>query len=124
LNVSEAHLQVLLEEARAEVSRQTPRHILVIEDEPLMAMQFASCIQELGHSTDIARTFSEAMAAAKRKQPDLLVADINLGIESGINVVDALQAQFSVPVVFVTGAPDRLLTGHRPEPVPDRPPAA
>jgi hypothetical protein len=35
---------------------------------------------------------------------------------SGIDAVKDILAEFSVPVIFITAFPERLLTGERPEP--------
>ena len=51
------------------------------------------------------------------KRPGLVLADIQLADDSsGIDAVKDILAQFSVPVIFITAFPERLLTGERPEP--------
>ena len=92
--------------------------MLIIEDEPLIAMDIESLVQSLGHSVNgVARTHAEAIAAVKKKQPGLVLADIQLADgSSGLDAVNEMLASFSVPVVFITAYPERLLTGERPEP--------
>ena len=49
--------------------------------------------------------------------PGLVLADIQLADDSsGIDAVKDILAEFSVPVIFITAFPERLLTGTRPEP--------
>jgi CheY-like chemotaxis protein len=47
----------------------------------------------------------------------LVLADIHLGDDSsGVEAVDEILGYYSVPVIFITAFPDRLLTGERAEP--------
>jgi DNA-binding response OmpR family regulator len=65
----------------------------------------------------IAGSEREAVALAKAKKPGLVLADINLGAGgSGIDAVSKILQSITVPVIFVTAFPERLLTGERPEP--------
>src|SRR3546814_16267531 len=51
------------------------------------------------------------------KRPGLVLADIQLADNSsGIDAVKDILGEFSVPVIFITAFPERLLTGERPEP--------
>src|SRR3546814_19872059 len=51
------------------------------------------------------------------ERPGLVLADIQLADDSsGIDAVKDILAEFSVPVIFITAFPERLLTGERPEP--------
>ena len=46
-----------------------------------------------------------------------MLADIQLADgSSGLDAVDDILAIQSVPVIFITAYPERLLTGNRPEP--------
>ena len=46
-----------------------------------------------------------------------MLADIQLADgSSGIDAVKDILEQISVPVIFITAFPERLLTGERPEP--------
>jgi CheY-like chemotaxis protein len=59
----------------------------------------------------------EALRLAAETLPELILADIQLkGGDSGIEAVQDILNGISVPVVFVTGFPERLLTGERLEP--------
>jgi CheY-like chemotaxis protein len=102
----------------AEIDRQTRTRVLIIEDEPLIAMDLAGIVQELGHEVAaVARTRTDAVEAALREKPGLVLADIQLADgSSGIDAVKDILAGFSLPVIFITAFPQRLLTGERPEP--------
>jgi DNA-directed RNA polymerase specialized sigma24 family protein len=118
LEVTEQRIDALLKQASSEISRQIATDVLIIEDEPLIAIDLQRILQELGHSiTSIARTHKDAVKAAEQKKPGLVLADIRLADgSSGLDAVNDLLAGFAVPVVFVTAYPERLMTGERPEP--------
>jgi CheY-like chemotaxis protein len=118
LGKSEAEVAGLIDQAGREIAEQVATNVLIIEDEPLIAMDIESLVQSLGHQVDgIARTHSEAINAVKKKQPGLILADIQLADgSSGLDAVNEMLGSFSAPVIFITAYPERLLTGERPEP--------
>jgi len=81
-------------------------------------MDIEEIVKQLGHRvTGIARTRSEASKIATTARPGIILADIQLADgSSGIDAVNDLLNGFSVPVIFITAYPERLLTGERPEP--------
>ena len=111
-----------LEERRAvvlaEIEKQTRARVLIIEDEPIIAMDIESIVRDLGHDvTGVAVTRDEAVSLAMEDRPGLVLADIQLADDSsGIDAVKDILAKFNVPVIFITAFPERLLTGERPEP--------
>jgi DNA-directed RNA polymerase specialized sigma24 family protein/CheY-like chemotaxis protein len=118
LDIPEDEVEDLVNQAGRDIAGQMATQILIIEDEPMIAMDLRSIVDELGHQvTAVARTHSDALAAAKREKPGLVLADIQLADgSSGLEAVNEMLKGFSVPVVFITAYPDRLLTGERPEP--------
>ena len=108
----------LVSEALAEIERQTHADVLIIEDEPIIAMDIETIVRDLGHGvTGVAVTRDEAYAQAMAHRPGLVLADIQLADDSsGIDAVKDILAEFNVPVIFITAFPERLLTGERPEP--------
>ncbi|TVQ54066.1 MAG: response regulator [Rhodobacteraceae bacterium] len=118
LETEPAEVAALVEDAMKELRRQTRARVLVIEDEPIIAMDIEGVVTEAGHTVvAIADTRDSAVAAAHAHRPDLVLADIQLADgSSGIDAVQDILAAFSAPVIFITAYPDRLLTGARPEP--------
>ena len=108
----------LIEVAGQEIARQIRTDVLIIEDEPLIALDLQTVVEELGHHVvDIARTHAEAVAAIARLRPGLILADIQLADgSSGLEAVNEILGSLEVPVVFITAYPERFLTGSRPEP--------
>jgi len=92
--------------------------VLIIEDEPLIAMQLEQLVESLGHRIcGTATTRGQARQVVAERQPGLVLADIQLADgSSGLDAVDDILAISDVPVIFITAFPERLLTGDRPEP--------
>lgn len=118
LGLDAKEVEALVARAVAEIDEETATTVLVIEDEPLIAMQLESLVTELGHRVvATATTRSQAVEAFREHGPGLVLADIQLAdASSGIDAVEEILAIGDVPVVFITAYPERLLTGERPEP--------
>ncbi len=118
LNVDPAEVASLVDEAVQDIHQQTATTVLIIEDEPLIAMDLEQIVASLGHCVvATAPTRDAAVRAARAKRPGLVLADIQLADgSSGIDAVRDILASFEVPVIFITAYPERLLMGRRPEP--------
>jgi CheY-like chemotaxis protein len=105
-------------EAQDVIDRLLASRVLIIEDEPIIALDLENLLVDLGHEVVAkAATRDEAVAMARAKRPGLVLADINLGEGgSGIDAVAEILSSFDIPVIFVTAYPEKLLTGERPEP--------
>lgn len=108
----------LLDEASRSIVNQVATDVMIIEDEPIIAMDLEALLESLGHRvTGIARTEKEAIHLASSKRPGLVLADIQLADgSSGIDAVNKILLNIDVPVIFITAFPERLLTGEKPEP--------
>ena len=108
----------LVSKASREIAEQISARVLIIEDEPLIALDIETLVSEAGHEVvGLAATHSEAIDEARRAKPELVLADIQLADgSSGIAAVNDILDEINVPVIFVTAYPERLLTGERPEP--------
>ena len=118
LSVDARTVRDLVDEAGRELAADMATDILIIEDEPRIAMDLEALVEGLGHNvTGVARTRTEAVKLASTKQPGLILADIQLADgSSGLDAVNDLLKAFEVPVIFITAYPERFLTGERPEP--------
>lgn len=118
LGVGKDELDELVDAAGREIAAQVTTDVLIIEDEPMIAMDLESIVEGLGHRvTAVARTHAEAVKAVTKQKPGLVLADIQLADgSSGLDAVNEMLGSFAVPVIFITAYPDRLLTGERPEP--------
>jgi CheY-like chemotaxis protein len=118
LRVSEQDVKQMVQQAVKEISSQPTTKVLIIEDEPIISLDLQSIVREMGHSVAaIATTKDEAVRAARKTEPGLVLADIKLADgSSGIDAVKEILSDVQVPIVFITAYPERLLTGERPEP--------
>jgi CheY-like chemotaxis protein len=118
LGISEDEVTQAIDETGRELAGLVATDVLIIEDEPIIAMDVEHIVRSLGHDVaGIARTHNEAVAIARRGGIGLVLADIQLADgSSGINAVNEILQNIELPVIFITAYPERLLTGERPEP--------
>ena len=118
LHLRATEVTALIDKARREIADQVATDVLIIEDELFIANDLKRMMLDLGHRvTGVARTRQDAAAKAKAQPPGLVLADIQLADgSSGIDAANDILAERTVPVVFITAYPERLLTGQRPEP--------
>lgn len=118
LGVSSAKVDELLDAAEIELTGMLKARIFIIEDEPLIAASLSQLVKSMGHSiAGIAVTRDQAVGAVLETRPDLILADIQLSDGSqGTDAIKEIWTHFSVPVVFITAFPERMLTGSPGEP--------
>ena len=118
MEISEAEARSLVQRAMDEIDAESATDVLIIEDEALISMQLEELVEGLGHTVcGTATTRDEAAAIVAQRKPGLVLADIQLADgSSGIDAVNDILGEFSVPVIFITAYPEKLLTGDRPEP--------
>lgn len=118
LDTSPENIEDLIDRAGQEIAAQLCTDVLIIEDEPIIAMDLEALVFDLGHNViQTARTHKEAIQAIAKKTPGLVLADIHLADgSSGLDAVNEILSGITVPVIFITAYPERLLTGDRPEP--------
>jgi DNA-binding response OmpR family regulator len=94
----------------------TPR-VLVLEDEPLIAMMMRDWLAELGCETlGPAQTVQAALALIESNPPNAAILDICVGKEDCFPVADRLQDQ-AIPFAFSTGrAGDNIACRHQTAP--------
>lgn len=84
--------------------KETAVHALIIEDEFMIATVIKYVLRDCGFdSFDIAASSEAAIAAAARRCPDLITADVKLAAGNGIDAIRTICPQPSIPVIFITG---------------------
>ncbi|MDB5413377.1 MAG: response regulator receiver protein [Rubritepida sp.] len=118
VGLSEADASERWAEARAAVKAAAATDVLIIEDEPVIAMDLRMLVQGCGHRVvGIAATEAEAIRLARDNEAGLILADINLGRGgNGIAAVRRILETTPIPVIFVTAYPEQLLTAEGVEP--------
>lgn len=107
-----------LSDARERLRASAAADVLIIEDEPIIAMDIEELVRNCGHNViGTAASEAEAVQIAQERKPGLILADINLGIGGdGTSAVARILKNHYAPVIFVTAYPERLLTGENLEP--------
>ncbi len=82
-------------------------HVLIIEDEPLLAMLLSDLLGDEGATSfSFADTQDGAVAAAMVRPPVLITSDVRLAAGTGPLAVEAIHnALGPIPVIFITGTP-------------------
>ena len=118
VGVDPAGAEALLADARDHLRTAAATDVLIIEDEPIIAMDIEELVLGCGHRVvGVAATEAEAVEIARLHRPGLILADINLGAGGdGSSAVARIIRSHYAPVIFVTAYPERLLTGDALEP--------
>lgn len=97
------------------------RHVLIIEDEILIALELEAMLGDLGfESFDVADNAVDALEMARRHRPDLITADFHIVGGTGVEALSDLTAALGIcPAIFVTANSAQL--HGRAEPVVEKP---
>jgi CheY-like chemotaxis protein len=101
---------------------QTKSRILVVEDEPFIALTLEDMLDELGFAlAGTVSQVSEALDLIAREPIDCALLDVNLGSEKIDPVADLLAAR-NCPFIFTTGyGRSGIPQGHADRPVLQKP---
>ena len=118
LAMEDGEAEATISEAREKVKQTVSTDVLIIEDEPVIALDIRLLVTRCGHKVvGVAASESEAIRLAREARPGLILADVNLGRGGdGITAVRRILESVDVPVIFVTAYPERLLTAEGVEP--------
>jgi CheY-like chemotaxis protein len=83
------------------------RHVLIIEDEPFLALDLQTMLEAEGvTSFSFADSEAEAIASAFDRPPTLITSDVKLLEGNGPHAITIIQERLGkIPVIFVTGTP-------------------
>jgi diguanylate cyclase (GGDEF)-like protein/PAS domain S-box-containing protein len=86
----------------------TPKKILVVEDESVVAMDIQDRLEALGYDVvATAATGKRAIEKGETLRPDLVLMDIQLqGEMDGVYAAGEIRRRFDVPVIFLTANAD------------------
>ncbi|WP_448191979.1 response regulator [Azospirillum sp. sgz301742] len=111
LHINPAEAVQLLMQARNGVRSALTQRVLVVEDNPILALEIGSLVTDMGHVVcGTAATEREALELAEAERPTLALLDVRLADgDNGIEVARALRAQKALRTIFVTAFDDELL---------------
>lgn len=83
-------------------------HVLIIEDEPMIAMLIQDALEEAGATSfAFAATEQDAVNLALEHPPEAITADVRLLDGTGPQAVERIRGRIgSVPAIFITGSPE------------------
>lgn len=83
-------------------------HVLIIEDEPLIALDLEDLLQNQGaKSFSFAENQQEAVEVSRSTRPDFIVSDVSLSQGTGPLAVEEIRGELGpIPVIFVTATPE------------------
>ena len=82
--------------------------LLIVEDEPVVALDLQQEVEQLGcEVVGLAESAEEALVAAEICRPELALMDVRIaGSMDGIQTARLLRAAYNVPVIFLTSYSD------------------
>ncbi|MEU6249225.1 response regulator transcription factor [Glycomyces sp. NPDC047010] len=76
--------------------------VLVVDDEENIAALLSATLRLTGFEVEVARDAAEALRAAAKFEPDLVILDVMLPDMNGFEVAKRLRAERDLPVLFLT----------------------
>ena len=80
--------------------------IMIVDDEPDLAEAYAEYLSDLGHTVDTAGSIPACERCLERQAADLIVLDLNLPGESGLDYLQRLRETSDVLVIVMTASSD------------------
>jgi CheY-like chemotaxis protein len=83
--------------------------VLILDDEPLIAMLLHNWLEELGYEPiGPANTVAQAVALIENDRPDAAILDVSLHKDDCYSLADALKTR-NIPFAFGTGRDEQLI---------------
>jgi DNA-binding LytR/AlgR family response regulator len=85
------------------------KHILIVEDEVLIASQLKLALTQHGYEcSGIAINFNTAVTILKTKKVDLVLIDVTLsGEKTGLDLAEFIAVSYGIPFLFITSYNDK-----------------
>lgn len=98
------------------------KRILIVEDEPLLAIHLEDLLTDLGHRViAIATRIDRALVLPRESEIDIAILDVNVAGSQSFGTADVLRER-GIPFVFATGyGAEGLVEGYRQEPILQKP---
>lgn len=90
------------------IESMAPLRILIVEDEAITAMMLKQSLTTSGFEVlGVAATGEDAIIAAKKSQPDLVLMDIRLADDID-GITAAVTINNNIPIIFMTAFVDKV----------------
>ncbi len=85
-------------------------HILLVEDESLLAILTCISLEDSGFEVTVARDGQEGFDIATKTAPDIVITDVQMPIMTGLELITQLRAGgFSAPIIIATAIQQEML---------------
>ena len=88
---------------RRKTTRAIEGHVLVVEDTPRTREEVQTALQDVGYRVTAVEDLAGARRLLSERSPDVVLCDVRLGNESGIDLLAKGESP-ACPVVFMSGA--------------------
>jgi CheY-like chemotaxis protein len=88
-----------------------PRHVLVVDDDPIVGQTFGRMLTVSGFEATVAHSVADALDAAAARRPDVILTDLRMPMSDGMELLTRIRRDpdlREIPVAVVTG--DHFLT--------------
>jgi DNA-binding response OmpR family regulator len=85
------------------LSQREPSHILIVDDDPTTQRMVASYLRERDLRVSSASNGKEVTQQLAVCEPSLIILDLRLGREDGLDILRAIRSGSDVPVIITTG---------------------
>jgi two-component system, OmpR family, KDP operon response regulator KdpE len=82
--------------------------VLVIDDEPQILRALRINLRVRSYDVDTAATGAQALEAAARHPPDLVILDLGLPDLDGVEVIEGLRGWTTAPIIVLSGRADSM----------------
>ncbi|MBS2552485.1 response regulator transcription factor [Catenulispora sp. NL8] len=79
------------------------KSLLIVDDEAQLLLALRINLSARGYDVTVAADGAEALAAASRRLPDLVVLDLGLPDVDGVQIINGLRAWSTVPILVLSG---------------------
>ncbi len=88
-------------------------HIVIVEDDAVLRQELKLLLENAFYQVTALQEFSEVASQVLSLNPNLVLLDLKLPVESGFDICTKLRAKSEIPVIFVTSRTDSMdeLTG-------------
>jgi two-component system, OmpR family, response regulator len=91
---------------RATVAMAKPVHVLAIDDDPSVRQMIADYLGDYDITVTTLASGRDVAQVMARETIDLMILDLRLAGEDGLNILRALRAEWNLPVIILTGLRD------------------
>lgn len=77
-------------------------HVLIVDDEPAVCRMLSKYLSENGFQADAVGSVTEMMQRLETRECDLILLDLNIGSENGLDYLRMLDPQYRPPVIVIS----------------------